>query len=259
MLRARRVTFVAALALAGGLALTGCRSQPGMALYVGSTSYTQKYVNGLADQLAHIPGYPKADARSQVVQWLVERDLDRRLVQRNGWPAPKVDVAGATSQFEQALQISDTSAAKKTVAASQPLIKLFAEVNAYGQVTRQHAGTATPTAADNEDLYEHANAAGLVQGGQDEQAYISSLGAQNQQVFSSTIGLKNMYKSEVKRANVSVNPKYGPADLVLLPDSNNHTLVDVPLTANGSQPAVTAAPHDTSAAQPPVDNGGPTG
>jgi hypothetical protein len=257
MLRARRVAFVAVLALVGGLALTGCRSQPGMAVYVGSAKYTQKDVDKLADQLANVPGYPKSAARGQVVQWLVVRDLDKRLIAGGHWSAPPVDLAGATSQFEQALQVPDAAAAKKVVADSRPLITLFAEVNAYGAVVRQHASAARPSDADYQDLYDHAKAAGLVQGGQDEAAYRQSLGPQNEQVFAQTIGLKNLYKGALGKANVSVNPKYGPADLVLLPDSSNHTLVELPLTANGRQSAVVPAPAplDAGTAQVPADNG----
>src|SRR5690242_4751574 len=86
MLRARRVAFVAVLALMGGLALAGCRAQPGAAIYLGTARYTEKYVDELSDQITKL-GYDRGNGRQTVAQWLVVRDLGKRIVADKHFPA----------------------------------------------------------------------------------------------------------------------------------------------------------------------------
>jgi hypothetical protein len=242
MQRARRVALVAVLALVGGLALAGCRSQPGEAIYVGAAKYSQQYVDDLSEQLLKVPGFTLADGRQTIAQWIVMRDLGKRMVADNGWPAPSVDEEAATGQFQNALQANEPATAQKTIASIRPLIQLYAQYQGYNATAQQHAGPAQPTDADYADLYQRAKAAGLVDPGTDEAAYRQSLGAQNDQLFRANIGLRNMYLKTIKKANVSVNPKYAPVELTLLHDSNNHALVVIPLNAKTAAPAVVPAP-----------------
>ena len=247
MQRARRVALVAVLALVGGLALAGCRSQPGAAIYVGTATYSQKYVDNLSEQLLKVPGFSRTDGRQTVAQWIVMRDLGKRMVADNGWPAPNVDTEAAKGQFQDALQSSEPDTAAKTVDSIRPLIQLYAEFQGYNAAAQQHASPAQPTDADYADLYQRAKAAGLVEPGATEATYRESLGAQNDQLFRANIGLRNMYLKTIKKANVSVNPKYGPVELTLLHDSNNHPLVVIPLNARTAAPAVVPAPGRTEA------------
>jgi hypothetical protein len=256
MQRARRVAAVAVLALVGGLMLTGCRSQPRAAVYVGSTRYTQKTVDELAKQLAKVPGFARGPSRQRIVQWLVMRDLGRRLVAANHWDQPKIDMTVATGQIQQAMGTDPAKTAKAT-ATMQPLIKLYADFQGYNAVVQQHAGQTVPTEADYADLYARAKAAGLVPAGVDEAAYRTSLGDQNDQVFRSNIGLKALYAAEIKKAKVTINPRYAPAELPLLQDSGNHALVVLALDAKGGRPAVVPAPPTVKPSQPPTDSGNP--
>jgi hypothetical protein len=242
MQRARRVAIVAVLALVGGLALAGCRSQPGAAIYVGAARYSEKYVDDLSEQFLKVPGFNRSAGRQTVAQWIVMRDLGKRMVADNGWPAPKVDKDAAKGQFQDALQSSDPATAQKTIDSIDPLIRLYAEFQGYNAATQQHAQPAQPTDADYADLYQRAKAAGLVEPGTDEAGYRQALGAQNDQLFRANIGLRNMYLETIKKANVSVNPKYAPVELTLLHDSNNHPLVVIPLIAKAAAPAVVPAP-----------------
>jgi hypothetical protein len=239
-----------------GLALAGCRSQPRAAVYVGSTSYSQKAVDKLAVQLAKVPGIARGPSRQRIVQWLVMRDLGRRLVAENHWAQPKIDITVATGQIQQALG-TDPGQAAKTTATMQPLIALYANFQAYNAVVQQHAGEAPPTEADYADLYARAKAAGLVPAGTDEAAYRVSLGDQNDQVFRSNIGLKALYAGEIKKAKVTINPRYAPAELPLLQDSGSHALVVLPLDVKGGHPVVVPAPPTVKPSQPPADSGNP--
>jgi hypothetical protein len=68
------------------------------------------------------------------------------------------------------------------------------------------------------------------------------LGPQNDQLFRANVGLRNLYGEAVKKANITINPKYAPAVLVLLHDQQNHPLVVVPLNTKAGEPAVVPAP-----------------
>jgi hypothetical protein len=249
MQRVRRLAFVAVLALAAGLVLSGCRSQPGAAIYIGSAKYTEKYVDGLSDQLTKLPGLSRGDGRRTIVQWIVIRDLGKRMVSDKNWAPPQVDEQAASSQFMDAMQ-GDPALAQKVIAAIRPLIRLYAQYQGYIAAAQEHVTPAKPTDADYADLYARAKAAGLVQAGMDEATYRENLGPQNEELLASNLGLRNLYSDVIKKSDVSINPKYAPAELTLLHDSNNNPLVVIPLNAKAGQPAVVPAPAEPAAPAP---------
>jgi hypothetical protein len=250
MQRARRLAPLAALALVGTLALTGCRSQPGAAIYIGSATYTQKYVDGLSDQLQKLPGFTRGDGRKNVTQWLVVRDLGKRMVADNNWKAPEVDEQAATAQIQEAVQSRGQGDARRTVESVRPLIQLYAQFEAYRGAVQQHVTLVAATDTDYADLYQRAKAAGLVEQGMDVATYRQSLGPQNDQLFRANLGLRKLYSDEVKKANVSINPKYAPAELALLHDQQNHPLVVVGLNSGAGEPAVVPAPAQSQPQDP---------
>jgi hypothetical protein len=253
MQRVRRMAVLAVLTLAGALALTGCRSEPGIAIYVANARYSQQQVDEFADELAEIPGQSPGTSRQLIVQLLVQRDISKRLASAQRWDAPQIDTETLTGQVRDGLlQTKQQEAATKgnanptdinqdvarTLERMRPLLQLVAESSAYSQLAEQHATPAKPTDADYAELYERAKVAGLVEKGQSESAYRQSLGDQNEQLLATRIGLRNMYADEIKRANVSINPKYGPAELPLLQDSEQHRLIVMPLDAKGGSAPV---------------------
>jgi hypothetical protein len=249
MQRARRLALLAVLALVGTLALTGCRSQPSAAIYIGSTKYSVQYVDGLSEQLQKVPGFTRGEGRKNVTQWLVVRDLSQRMMADKHWPAPEADVAGATAQFQDALRAGGPSGgSQQAIESVRPLIRLYAQYEAYRGAVQQHVTMATPTDADYADLYQRAKAAGLVPEGVDVAAYRQGLGAQNDQLFRANLGLRNLYGEAIKKVNVTINPRYAPAELTLLHDQQNHPLVVVPLNTKTGQPAVVPAPVEQSQA-----------
>lgn len=265
MQRARRAAVFAALALAGALALTGCRAEPGVALYVGDTRYTQQQVDGLAEQLATIPGIGTADSRKQVIQWVVARDVGKRIVADQKWPEPRVDTQESSGRFAEAVQqgIQQEEAAKlgnnptneqvgkaeeeitrrvtDRMSTLAPLVQLYAEFQAYIALAQQRSTAAQPTEQDYADLYRRAQQAGLVEPSMTVADYRSQLGEQNEQIFAANIGLRNLYADAIKRANVTVNPRYAPAELALLSDNQRNPLVVIPLNAKAVRGASPAA------------------
>jgi hypothetical protein len=247
MQRARRPVLLAVLALVGTLALTGCRSQPSTALYVGGTSYSQKYVDGLADQLQKVSpaSFSRGDGRQTIAQWLVERDLGKRMVADKHWPAPEVDEQSATAQIQDALQAGGNGDAR-AVEPLRPLIKLYAEYAAYRGAVQQHATPARPTDADYADLYQRFRAAGMLPPDVTEAKFRTGLSQQDQQMILPNLAMRNLYSEAVRKANVTVNPKYGLAELQLLKTNDNHPIVVVPFDAKAGQPAVVPAPVEQS-------------
>ncbi|MCW2639782.1 MAG: hypothetical protein JWP76_2088 [Dactylosporangium sp.] len=250
MQRARRLALLAVLALVGTFALTGCRSQPGAAIYLGSTTYSQKYVDGLADQLQKASNLARGDVRQSIAQWLVMRDLGKRMVADNHWPAPQVDEQSVTTQIQDGLRAGGQGDTKGTsVESFRPLIQVFAQYQAYRGVVQQHITLERASEADYADLYQRAKAAGQVPPGMDVATYAQSLGAQNEQAFQATLGLRKLYVEAIKKADLLVNPKYGLTELVLLSDQQNHPMVVAPIKAG--QSAVVPAPAETTQSQSP--------
>jgi hypothetical protein len=240
MQRARRLALLAVLALVGTLALTGCRSQPGAAIYIGSATYSQHYVDGLADQLQKMPNFARGDSRQTIAQWLMTRDLGKRLVADQHWPAPEVDEQAATAAIQSGLQ---QAGGQGTVEPLRPFIQLFAQYQAYRGAVQQHITPEQLTDADYAELYQRAKAAGQVPPNVDVATYRQSLGQQNEQLLQVILGMRKLYAGVVKTADVSLNPKYGPAELVLLSDQKNNAMVVLPLNAKAAgQTAVVPAP-----------------
>jgi len=102
MQRVRRGALVAVLALVGALVLTGCRSEPGIAAYVGSEKITIDQVEALVDAVDKVNAGRTADvqpgpvpiSRQLVLALMVYGDLAHQLVSdRSLTPNPQfVDV-----------------------------------------------------------------------------------------------------------------------------------------------------------------------
>jgi hypothetical protein len=245
MQRARRLAPLAALALVGTLALTGCRSQPGTAIYIGSTAYSETYVNGLAEQLQKLPGFTRGDGRTRATEWLVVRDLGKRMVAEKGWPAPEVDEQSAVTQIQGALQAGGSGGAQD-IRSFQPLIKVYAEYEAYRGALQQHAAPVELTNADYADLYQRYKAAGLLPANLDEAAFRQGLPQEDQQLIQPNLGLRELYNEAIRKASVRVNPQYGLSELPLLRTKDGRAIIAAPLDAKAGQPAVVPAPAQQS-------------
>ncbi|MGC9666732.1 hypothetical protein ACNTMW_09265 [Planosporangium sp. 12N6] len=241
MQRARRLALIAVPALVGSLALTGCRSQPGTALYVGSAQYSEKYVDQLADQLGKVSALNRGDGRRTITQWLVERDLGKRLVADKHWPKPTVDEQAAASEIENALPASNRS-----VEPLRPLIRLYAEYGAYRSAVQEHVAPAQPTDADYTELYQRYKDAGLLPAGMDEATFRSSLPDRDQQLIRPNLAIRELYREAIRKTNVTVNPKYALTELPLLETNSKRSIVAVPLNSKAGEPAVVPAATEQS-------------
>jgi hypothetical protein len=223
MYRVRRVSLLAILAVVGALTLSGCRSQPSVAIYVGNTTYTQKQVEKLATELKAIPEFKTGDARKLVTQWIVRRDVARKMLTDRRIALPAVEL----QQAAQSTGLPATGA----------LVKLYAEYQAFNGAIQERSTPAEPTDADFAELYRRAKLAGLVQPGTPEAQFRQGLGDQNLQLFATNLGIRNIYLDGIKKAHVTVNPRYAD-DVALLSDNAGHALVVLPLNSKQSTSAV---------------------
>lgn len=262
MQRARRTALLVTLALLGAATLTGCRSEPGVAIYIGGARHTQHEVDDLAAKLAMIPTsvLPQSGIggnREQIVKWLVLRDLIKRTATAEKWDAPKVDVDGASAQLQTAMQqdpgasaSADKVAAK--VRAVRPVIALLVESQAYVQLAQQHAKAAQPSDADYAELFTRAKAGGLIPPGTPEAEFRQGIGEENAQLVAAKIGLRNLLADMLKKADVVINPKYAPAEWSVLDDGNGHELIVLSLGGTSGSAPVREAPASPPPAQAPV-------
>jgi hypothetical protein len=212
MQRARTATL-ATLGVALILALTGCRSSPETAAYVGSTTYSVSSVDKLAGE---VRGNTNVDRPSpaEIATMYVFRDLARQVAKEKGWQVQKLDRASAA----QSLGLKPDS----------QYLDLRAEVEELSNVLLTKAEPVTPSEAELRDVFERASAAGLVQPGQTFESIRNQIDGPQ---LRSALGARKLLVEAAKRSHVTVNPLYGHAEWPLLTFSGGKPAVVVPLTA----------------------------
>jgi hypothetical protein len=275
MQRARRSALLLTLALLGAATLTGCRSEPGVAIYVGGARHTQHEVDDLATKLAGLSGDLR-EGRTQVVQWMVLRDVIKRTAIAEKWDAPQVDVDAASSSLQASVQQGAEQAAQKAlgdnpsadqiskaqaeitdkVAAQmrtiRPVSVLFAEVQAYMKLAQAHVSSETPPDADYTDLYHRAKEAGFVKPGASETDFRQGLSPQDRQAVESSFRLRDLLAGMVKRADLTINPRYAPANVSMLNDGKGHDLIVLQLDSKAGAPVRAVVPSAPAPEPEPV-------
>ena len=210
MQRARTATL-ATLGVSVILALTGCRSSPTAAAYVGPTQYSVSNVEQLS---AEVRGNQAVDLPSQqdVAEMYVMRDVAKRIVDEKGWKVQRLDRAAIAQQLG--------------LKADSKYVALRVEVEEYLGALGQNAPAVAPTDADLRDVYDRAKAAGLVQPGQTFEAIKPQIDSPQ---LRSALGARKLLTDGMKKYNVTVNPRYKPAEWPLLRFSGNKPAVVVPM------------------------------
>ncbi len=230
MHRARLVP-AAILAVLAGLALTGCRTQPGIASYVGDHRLTDNEVEQLVTTIetdvknggGALEKEAYGNIRQLVVQLTVFTEIAKRYAAEKGLTLPEQDYEAAAQQF--GLPVTD------------PFVKLAVDSDSYRNLLLENAQPANPTEADLRDAYDRVVASGVQEVTfeqlRDELAALPQL--------RSGVGLRNELSAAADRYGVSVNPRYQPLDMPLsgVPGQSGEIwLVVLPLGATGSTPAV---------------------
>jgi transposase-like protein len=215
MQRARRLAPIVVVAAVGILALSGCRSQPSAAAYVGDRQITEDQVTGIVDEVKQKPvagTEAKPPTRKMVVSVLVLNDVcqrfsaDEKLQAKQQAPVDQVaQQFGVAPETEFAKQTAQLYTCLSGVPTGEPVAPTQAELTELGKVAKA-AGAIEATVPDAE--------AGKQLDGEQLQA---------------ALGNRKAIADAVARFDVTVNPKYRPLDFPILSFQGGTAAVSVPL------------------------------
>ncbi|MFC0028904.1 hypothetical protein ACFFMM_05120 [Micromonospora chaiyaphumensis] len=235
-MRARRLVAVATVAV-GLVALTGCRTEPGVAAYIGDHRVTEDQVTSILDELRDgLSASPatagQADAllpgRDQVVATLVLRDVCRELSADKGYQ-PQGQVSAA--QVAQQTGMPADAVYPQRVA---EFSTCMSGVPAGEQVAPTQAELAAVIAAGRSTGDIPANVT-------DEEAATQLDGDQ----LRSALATRKVLADAIGGYDVSVNPRYRPLLFPLL-SFKGGPAVSVPLGEAGSAVTEISTPEPES-------------
>ncbi len=259
MQRARRLASTAVVAVLAVSGLSACRSEPGVAAYVGGTTISEARVQQIYD-----------DAETKLAA-----GLERLRAERAKNPDPTLQPIPDAVQLklkpenvlqalvglqvlrgvaqERKVQPTETPAAQVAQQLGLPAdveyVTVYAEYQGYLNAL---LGAAKPVQLTDPQLREvfqrlrsagDAGDAGLTY----EQFTQEILTPQNSQVLQQSYGLRNDLKDAAQKADIKFNPRYGAQELPLLPvpteQGGSVSLVSLPFGAQAdSSPAVVDLP-----------------
>ncbi|MBQ1074559.1 hypothetical protein KBX06_15490 [Micromonospora sp. C31] len=249
-MRARRLVAVASVAL-GLVALSGCRTEPGVAAYVGDLRITEDAVTEVVDDLrAKNPrptGQPEASEgrppaqvpplpdRGEVVSVLVLAEVCERV------SADKNYQPGGQVAPEQVAQQRGLSPATGFVRQLADLYNCMTGVPPTGAATQ-------PSAQELADVVAAGRRAGVIPADMSDEEAASRLDGNE---LRAALATRKSLAEVVAAYDVTVNPRYRPLEFPLLAFSGNAPAVSVPLGETGSDGVTDVSTPD------PLPNPGP--
>ncbi len=238
MQRARLLAVVAVLAVFGGVTLTGCRSEAGVAAYVGDTRISESRVEQLvrdaqsradAEDGVHLstadcreslrqspdPDLVCAPGRDEVVGTLVLTELGRRMV--------------ADRHLSPLVFASQDVAAAERIPRSSAYASARAEMHGYLSAVTQGLGPVEPTAAELRYAYDRLHEAKALAPEETYEVVAAALSGDEE--FKGALGLSRPFADSVKRYHVVVSPRYRTIELPVTV-RRGVAVVQVSLTAN---------------------------
>jgi hypothetical protein len=219
MHRARRLASLAAVALLGIAGLTACRSEPGVAVYLGDQRITEERVNAIAagaqppaatGQAAQPAPTPSGRARpavtrQDVVDLLVSLDLGKRIV------------------ADQKLQVQDQVtpeqvAAELQLAPGSEYARMYGEWIDVAQAIMVKAPAGAPTDEQTMTVYRALADAGAIEPDL-SLAQVKEAFGEGQFVTVAT-ALGNQLADRAKADDMTVNPRYLPLAAPLFVTAN---------------------------------------
>ncbi|OZV83373.1 hypothetical protein CA850_06915 [Micromonospora echinospora] len=242
-MRARRLVAVASVAV-GLVALSGCRSEPGVAAYVGDQRITEEAVTRILDELRDdaatstpeqpapgqptgqpgAPGEQRLPGRGEVVSTLVLGEVCQRLSADKGYrPQNQVPVEQVSQQLGYP---TDTTY-------PQRVAELYTCLS--GVPSGQPVA---PTEQEMADLVKAGKAAGAIP----EEVTVEQAATQlDGQQLRTALATRNALAEAVEGYDVTVNPRYRPLAFPVLSFAGNVAAVSVPLGEAGSDAVTDAA------------------
>lgn len=201
MVRARRHTLIAVVIAAGLLALTGCRTDPDVAAYVGGTTIQNARVDRIVEEaIGTLPAKEREDfnkdaLRDQVVQLLVVRAVIDNYAGKNDFTVPAAD--------------ADAFAQQQGLPVGVEFTTLAAEFNAGLSALSARAKPVPPTVADQREAYENAEIQG--QALSKQASFDEAKQVLTEETLGAMLGLRKLITSAAEDAGVTINPRHNIA------------------------------------------------
>ncbi len=227
MTSVRRSFALAAVGAVALVALSGCRLETGSAAYVGSTRYTNDQVTRVAKEVSSAKQLD-ISGPAGVAELFVLRDVSGRLIKEKGWTA------------SQPVTTSDVAGALDVPVDSQ-YASLRAEVETNLAAIKEHVTPTKPTSDDLHDLYDRAQLGGLITDPA-QQTFANVSPQFDSPDLEVALAQRAALLDAIKRYDVSVNPRYAPAEYPLLSFQGGVPAVVVALNAKSVNPGVVNLP-----------------
>lgn len=218
----RRVVVLAMFTLAGGLVLSGCRTDPDVAAYIGSDMITEAQIDQI---LAELPAAPATPAPGQAVR----KPLNRSDVLSQMVLGRACEILRTKEGFTGSHVTPEDVARATGVPASSEYAKERAKSETCLSGIKLE-GAGPPSDADLQDIYDRAKAKGLVEVPLSEIKDRLAADAELRQV----VAAKRILAQMVADGDVSVNPRYRPMEFVLSDLGSGAPLVVAVLGEPGS-------------------------
>jgi hypothetical protein len=196
MRRSHRFAVVAALALLGALALTGCgKAQPGTAAYVGDTRYTESQIDDLVEEIQRSnPDTRPSEPRGWVLARLVLGDLARRA-------AAAKSIAVPAARY-------DENAQRLGLPADSKLVRMRAEFDAVANALVTNVQPVSPTEDDLREIWAALSKDPRLVPGTRYEDVVDALRADSGVPVA--LGVRKALREEAEKTDVVVNPAYRP-------------------------------------------------
>jgi hypothetical protein len=229
MQRVRHLAVLAVLTLVGGLALAGCRSEPGVAAYVGNEKITVDRVDDVIAAVDKVnaqrttetqPG-PIPISRQLVLGLLVYSDLAQQLMDQKNLEEDGTFVEAAASNYG--------------IPVDHPYAELLGRYLNRIDVLTKNAGTATPS-KDQLLRYYHAGVdAQIFRPGLSDDVVVRGL---QSPAIAADLNVQAMIDDLGKKQDLTVNPRYAPLPMPLLIDTGQGKLLTTVPFAQTDEPFV---------------------
>jgi hypothetical protein len=229
-----RIRVIAGIGAAAALlALTGCRSSPTVAAYVGDQTLTEARVTALIDgymERARIqaasngvdPSQVQEPNRTLVVNYLVRGQLCEAARQKLNFQLEQPNVPPDSSEL--GVIVAQTQACERSLPAGEPV---------------------KPTEADAQQIFDIGVANGIYP---PEAAGEVLPGLMNNAEVADALGRKKTLNDAVAGIDVTVNPRYGVIQMPLISFQGGIPAVSVPFGVSGpveDRPIEPTAPPQT--------------
>ncbi|WP_157641277.1 hypothetical protein [Longispora albida] len=221
----RRALAATALAAVAALALTGCRSEPIAAAYVGDTRIENSQVQKVVDEVSK-PGVAKpgqvGQSKQGIASFIVVGELALRLCAEQKLTVQPVTAAEFAAQ-RRSNEVLEFDRLQEKYA---PCLAALEE----------SVAPAVPSEADVKEMTALVNGQGF--------RINNAERITGDQEFRKKLGLRNTLREAMTKYNVTINPLYAPASYVVMSDEgpNGAAVKLIVLQLAGANPAVTDRP-----------------